>query len=619
MITENLVPTEVHYNLYVNASNSYYNTTEPIMSDDEFDQLREFLLLDEFYADKISNKIMSASGELIDADKLTSQMLSLFKIKYGDYSSNAECINEILNFIGEDNVPAPADNTFLSLKFDGMAIKVSNDSNGNKTIITRGGQDFTHLLNNHKDIKNITRPITHGEMVIKEEIFNEHYKHLYKNKRNCILGVIKINPTHLDFIELTDGVNHLITSPHVYGFDRVLDLLHFYTQLKELSPYLFDGIVVSNYVKNQTIKDNYPTNSVAVKFPSTTAKTKVIGMEWSLKKTANSTPVLLVEPTLLDGCTVSRVNGYNYGNLRDNKIGVGSEITICKSGDIIPIVVDVITQSDEIVLPEFDFIIEDIHLIATDLSINENYKFVLGFRVLQIDGFGIVHTSRLGEILISDIIDLFNPKNKQMLQSEFTENLFGKMSVVYDKKTIALNEVINMLQFPNCGANTSMKLAQIITKIGATNISDVDVSLVSFSSLEDAEEYTNKIILDRISKICNTKGINKELLIYSVAGEGRYLIDEAKKRLYNFGVEVLNPIEVSEDTVLFEMSGGSVSGLTKAKFMERLKEVHPNWVHSSLNKNTNKLIVDSLGSNSSKLNKARKLNIEILTYEQALE
>ena len=66
------------------------------------------------------------------------------------------------------------------------------------------------------------------------------------------------------------------------------------------------------------------------------------------------------------------------------------------------------------------------------------------------------------------------------------------------------------------------------------------------------------------------------------------------------------------------MSNAPVSGITKEEFVKRLKEKMPNAIHTTLTKTTNYLVVDTLSATSSKANKARKYNIPMITYEDAL-
>jgi NAD-dependent DNA ligase len=55
----------------------------------------------------------------------------------------------------------------------------------------------------------------------------------------------------------------------------------------------------------------------------------------------------------------------------------------------------------------------------------------------------------------------------------------------------------------------------------------------------------------------------------------------------------------------------------KEDFVKLLKE--NNYVHTGLDKSTSILITDDLSSSSSKMAKAKKLGVEIMTYDQVLE
>ena len=55
---------------------------------------------------------------------------------------------------------------------------------------------------------------------------------------------------------------------------------------------------------------------------------------------------------------------------------------------------------------------------------------------------------------------------------------------------------------------------------------------------------------------------------------------------------------------------------TKEEFVNLIKQ--NGYIHTGLDKSTNVLITDDLNSSSSKMAKARKLGVEIKTYEQIL-
>ena len=57
---------------------------------------------------------------------------------------------------------------------------------------------------------------------------------------------------------------------------------------------------------------------------------------------------------------------------------------------------------------------------------------------------------------------------------------------------------------------------------------------------------------------------------------------------------------------------------SKESFIKRLKEKYPNCLHNTLTKQTKYLFTNNLYSNTSKMNKARKYNVKIMLFEDAL-
>jgi NAD-dependent DNA ligase len=564
------------FDLWTKASELYYNSEELLISDERFDEITEILLLDEHYSNLIKTKIQSHVNGLVDVSVLESVMLSLKKIKFDGSKSISE-IKKFLSHIGGD--------FYYSPKFDGMAIKVINIE-GFKKVITRGGQDVSQFLIDHKDIKNITRPVTHGELVITQINFDTHYVDIYANKRNCVLGVMKSNDIHLDFIELTDGVNHLLNSPWVKPFNDFINLESHYRKIRTNLPYLLDGIVISKFVDTQTIKDNYPTNSVAIKFKSGTVNTEVVDIIYSQKKTGALIPVFQLKPVLLDGTTITKASAYNYQSMITQGIGIGSIVSITKSGDIIPIIVKVIKKSIKFKLPSVAHYSQGVNLHAVDQQESKEYKFELAFNLLQIDGFGTVMANEVGKVLNFDIIELFNQKYRPVYAGMLSEINYNKFKSVYDIKSIPLDLVINLLQFNGCGNKTSKRVAEILTAVKG--------------------------------QIVDTKNLSQNVKDNILRGSGFTKIIESKNKLVSYGVGVTKPLIVTSETITFEMTGSAPNKMSKTDFKDKLATMYQGTLHTTLNKDTKVLFVDSYSTNSGKMNKARKNNVKIISYEDVL-
>jgi len=586
--------------LYFEASEAYYGKDiekEVFMSDSEFDELAEKLLKYNIpeVTRIIKKTIYRGDSGLTEVTEYTQEMISLEKLKYKDRSS----ISEIKKYFPIDKILSRAP------KFDGAALKIiwnfSDESNPViQQILSRGGLDVTDLFKNHSDIlrtKKYRKKIIAGELVIAKKTFLNKYSTDaggdYENPRNFVGALIKQKEikkeilNDLNFIECTDGINQLpnniwekITNQDFYNLEK---LIAFYKS--EDFPYLCDGIVLA-YIEEgeRKVKNNYPLNMLAIKFPATRAKTIVTGFEWTQKKSGNLTPKVMVKHVKLDGSTITCANGYNYQNLIDKHLGIGSEIEIEKSGDIIPVVVKVLTRSNNISLPDCEYRKEGKHLKAMDMEESRKYRFILGLKILQLDGIGETLAEKIGAEVDYEILDLFNKSNKPKICDILGGGVnWQKFSRIYEINTLHLDTLISILQFNRVGIVIAKKIAMIITK---------------------KSQDTSNISIEILNNVCR--------------GEGFKRITDAIYFLKTHNVKVLAPVEINEESVTFEMTQDPV-GMTKAVFEKKFKELFPNSIHTTLTKDTKYLFCSDISINTGKLNKARKYNIKIVTYLDALE
>ena len=85
-----------------------------------------------------------------------------------------------------------------------------------------------------------------------------------------------------------------------------------------------------------------------------------------------------------------------------------------------------------------------------------------------------------------------------------------------------------------------------------------------------------------------------------------------------YTIEKEQQTQITSDTITFEMTGSpkEFGFKTKDEFIKTVSA--KGFVHTPLQKGTKYLITDDLQSDSSKMSKAKKLGIEIITYTQAL-
>lgn len=590
-------------NNWVSASKSYYNVDEDSeLSDVDFDKLTNELKL-ELVDYPHALRVIKGTITKIDTEESqvyvdeNTEQISLDKIQYESLASVPK-IHRWFNGALTDK------ECVVGPKLDGISIKVKmehdyfHEISDIKQITTRGGQDVTEELRNHPDIVALLKYTQyqniHGELVVPKKLFYEKWSteilgddNGYANPRNAVVGILKKEPNDLRFIACTDGTNPVDIGFEIWTkVEPNMDWLGFFEKYKrgDWFPFQIDGLVVGYKTDKRIVKDNYPMNMVSVKFPAPKAKTKVIGFEWSQKKSGNLTPMYLLEPVQLDGTICKRANAYNYDSVKKAHCGVGSEVIITKSNDIIPIIDKVLTRSNDIIMPSVEYTVVGKHAVAVDDTLSVEYRFVLGLKLLEIDGIGETIANQIGGVVDFDIIQLFNPRKKVDIRAIMGDGkTFEKFCSIYSIKNIPLDQLIEIMQFNRCGKVLSRKFAEIIT-----------------------------------GKKIDTKGIEKELLLHICKNEGFQQIKQAIGTLSSFGVKVIKPVEINADTITFEMTGSPQNGMTKKDFVDQFKVKYPNSTQTTLNKNTSYLFVDSMASNSSKMNKARRYNIPIYTYEQAL-
>ena len=124
--------------------------------------------------------------------------------------------------------------------------------------------------------------------------------------------------------------------------------------------YMIDGCVLSvnnlemqeKLGKTGNRENGNPKGKIAFKFADEVKKTVVKDIIWQTGRVGSISPVLILKPIELEGTCVKRCTAHNLGLLLENRIGMGSEIEIIKSGKIIPKIHKVITTSEELNIPE---------------------------------------------------------------------------------------------------------------------------------------------------------------------------------------------------------------------------------------------------------------------------
>jgi DNA ligase (NAD+) len=615
---------------YLKAKETYY-IGEPIMSDDEFDELET--LLKSVDSDVVN---MVGTADRRFKHQHLSPMCSLDKIQANLDGSLP--FDQIANWFSK----FPAGTVFTAdPKYDGMAINTIYRKGNLERCITRGdklkGKDATSKLmrripltiNSDMDVE------VRGELVISTKVFNDKYLNhedesirKYKNPRNFVAGVVNRDETSNDLLnevcfmavevrvhdgdyEYPDNTMEFLSSQGFNkdenffktftftqeNFQEVYDSMKYYREND--SPYQLDGFVVKapeSMRKDLGESGHHPNWAVAIKFPPKEAITKIVGLKNRVGTTGEIIPGIELEGVDLDGSTIRNTAGFNWGYIIKNGLFPGAEVAIVKSGDIIPIIARVIKPEFNGEIPTMcpcgkgPAVLDGIHLLcgADECEVKTLKRFINGVGIYRMDKFGGVTRRLMYEAGFTQIAQVFD------------RSIFNKESLIASGKFKA-GKTLDSL-FEEMEKLTKVSLAQIIVSLGFDGIgSTASKQLAKFIR---GKEY-------------NFSGLERAALEGFDKGPKRDKIEELVRVFESRGVEVEEDVVV-KDGIGYEMTGSpKASGFSVKSDLEKFL-LSKGYVHTGL-KEAKILLTDSLGSSSSKMAQARKLGVEIVEYSALIE
>ena len=370
--------------LLTNYNKNYYDTSKPLVSDKEYDDLKNSILVLEskytFLNSKKSPSKVVGFKPSKNFQKIAHRapMLSLANAFGREDLINFE--KKILNFLSKN------EDYKLSYsaepKIDGISASLIYKNGEFKIGLSRGdgkeGEDITANLATIKDIpKKIQLKDFPKEIDIRGEVFiqNSDFKNLkekFANPRNAASGSLRQKNSDetkkipLKFIAYTFGYEQGLkaknqtdflknlddwgfkTNPLNGLFVGVDDLLINYSKIEKDRTKIdfdIDGIVykVNNFELQKRLGNvaNSPRWAIAHKFSSNKAVSKILNIEIQIGRTGALTPVAKIKPINIGGVIVSNATLHNEDEIDRKDIRIGDLATIERAGDVIPHILSV--------------------------------------------------------------------------------------------------------------------------------------------------------------------------------------------------------------------------------------------------------------------------------------
>lgn len=639
-------------------SYEYYALDMPTISDAEFDQLlKELIHLEKENPEYILHDSPTQRVGGVVLDKFNKVIHQTQQLSLG----NAFTPGELREF--DQRVKKIIDNTEYTLenKFDGLTVVLTYENGKFVQGATRGdgqtGEDITENLKTVKTIplqlKEEVTLVVRGEVYIEKEGFvllnkrrEKEGKDLFANPRNAAAGSLRQLDTKITakrpldiFVFNLESVENKEFSTHVQSltylneigfktspvnlYNNIEDIIkqcEIMQEEKQRLSYDIDGLVikVNNLEQRRLLgaTSKSPRWAIAFKFPAEKIVTKLENIIIQVGRTGALTPVAILSPVSLGGSVVSRATLHNEDYISDKDIRIGDAVRIQKAGEIIPEVIEPLSEKrtgEEVifVMPEFCPVCgEKTHReegeavtkcvnISCPAQIERKLVHFVSKKAMNIDGLGekVIHNLIMEDIIHEpqDLYRLDNKTEKLIKLEKMGEKSVEKLlQAIEDSKKRSLHQLIFALGIPLVGEKSS--------KILADKYLSLDVLMKA-----ETEELTE--IMDIGDKMA------EEIVEFFKVGHNLKVIEELTASGINMVQEKTSSKTDRLEGMTFVITG-TLPNYSREDAKNKIEESGGKVTGSVSKKTTYILAGEKAGS---KLEKGRKLGIDILNEEQWLE
>lgn len=646
-------------------NHNYYVLNEPTVSDQEFDALlRELQDLERDYPqyqDPLSptQRVGSDISKGFTQVRHERPMMSL---------SNSYNIDEVQDFLrrAQDGLGGEASEIVGEMKYDGTSISISYEHGRLVRAVTRGdGVQGDDVTANVITIKSLPLEITgvddlpekfevRGEILLpwknfeklnEERQFNE--EPLFANPRNAAAGTLKLQNSAEVSRRGLDAIFYFLLGDHLpfethydsimalkrWGFktgemsilpsiDAVKDFIGYWDLERKKLPVATDGLVFKiNSLRQQlnlgsTAKS--PRWAIAYKFAPERECTRLQFVSFEVGRTGVITPVANLDPVLLSGTIVKRASLHNADIIEQLDIHDGDMLYVEKGGEIIPKIVGVDEKQRQPGSSPIKFVthcpscgtpLKRVEGEAAWVCSNKwgcgpqicgRIEHFVGRHAMDIDGIGeevAIILNKSG--LVNDVADLYDlTQEKLVALDRFQERSAQRiLRGIEASREVPYARVIYALSIPFVGETTGKVLARhtrdidTLMKLPAEELAAIPEigPKIAQSIVDFFAEERNRVIVERL----RAAGLQMSLTEEETAGQTDKLMG---KKVVISGVFAKHSRE--EYKAMIELNGGknvsSISGATS-------------------------FILAGENMGPAKLEKARKLGIQILNEDEFLE
>ena len=573
------------------------------------------------------------------------------------------------------------------LKIDGLNVTLHYRKGMLIRAVTRGdgvqGEDVTHTvrtieavplkLNEKIDLE------VNGEIYINKEDFrrvNEAQlakgEEEFENPRNLAAGTVRqLDPKvaaarkmSAFFYEIQQTDMEAVPRQQQHALERMMDLglpvethyrycediddvkrfLDHAAELRDQLPFEIDGVVIKVNEKAQQqvlgFTAKTPRFAVAYKFPAEQSTTRVLDIHVQVGRTGALTPVAVLSPVRVAGSTISRATLHNEDEMKRKDVRIGDTVVIQKAGDVIPEIVQVLTDLRTGKEKEFKFpgrcpVCESkvekkegeavLRCTNPDCFAQDRERFIHFATVMNIDGLGEKVIDALLEAqLVDEIPDLFHLTRNDLLQLPFfKERKSDKLIEAIQKaKTIGLERFLFALGIRHVGEETAIDLADYFRQeqMQKERTQPTDGVETTHSGLKDIHALLILVQEMKRDKLQEVEGfgtvVSEQIMDWFENERSIALL----KKLADCGIEFIEeekPLSLRLKGMTFVVTG-TLQSLSRDQIKERIRQ-NGGKVVSAVTRKTSFLLLGENDKATTKEKTAKKLGVKVIGEDEFLK
>ena len=371
----------------------YHVQAKPVITDQEYDRLmRELVELEAAHPEFASpdSPTQRIGGEPIGGFRTIEHAVRMMSIDNTYDETEVRSFDERV----QKSLGGEAYAYVVEPKIDGVAVSIRYEQGRLALAATRGdGRRGDDITANVKTIRAVPLKLVDGEDIpqileVRGEVYMDNVEfqrinrereeageETFANPRNFTAGTLKqldpkitasrrlkfaahglgvVEPwlceSYWDCLKMLSrfGIPIPQNTRRAKDIDEVIRIIEEFANRRGTLAYQTDGMVVKVESFEQRRKlgetSKAPRWVIAFKYPAEQVQTVLHAVDWQVGKGGTLTPVARMDPVFVAGTTVSNASLHNIEQIEQKDIHIGDTVVIEKAGEIIPQVVQVISE-----------------------------------------------------------------------------------------------------------------------------------------------------------------------------------------------------------------------------------------------------------------------------------